>query len=157
MGVELQWKNQPSKSSKKLVPTNTTIRQNKLSDSIFFRRITDQQKKVEDGVSGRAGQIEGLLKQLGNSGTRTERNHHGGGTFGCRDGWKHHGMLPRMYAGYVGYVGCWLFLYLFQAIIFEKGYISFSFVGPLKSHRLRSKASLLSESQFFSCCRCLDK
>jgi len=26
-------------------------------------RITDQQKKVEDGVSGRAGQIEGLLKQ----------------------------------------------------------------------------------------------
>ena len=28
-------------------------------------RITDHQKKVEDGVSGRAGQIEGLLKQLG--------------------------------------------------------------------------------------------
>ena len=34
----------------------------------LFRRITDQQKKVEDGVSGRAGQIEGLLKQPGNSG-----------------------------------------------------------------------------------------
>ena len=42
-------------------------------------RITDSQKKVEDGVSGRSWQIEGLLKQPGDS------KGHAGRTFGF--GW----------------------------------------------------------------------
>lgn len=112
-------------------------------------RITDQQKKVEDGVSGRAGQIEGLLKQLGNSGTRTERNHHGGGTFGCRDGWKHHGMLPRMYAGDVGYVGCRLDIPFSSLNTFEKGYISFCFLGAKKPHNSQQSITTFRISILF--------
>lgn len=122
------------------------------SQSIGPCRITDQQKKVEDGVSGRAGQIEGLLKQPGSSDSL--RGTSEGELLDCHFSG---GVDPRwvetpwvyttMYAGDVGYVGCCI--YLLQAIIFEKGYISFSFLGAKKQQNSQQSITIFRISFFF--------
>ena len=101
-------------------------------------RITDQQKKVEDGVSSRAGQIEGLLKQPGSSDNWEEH-----GLDELLDFWK--GSFWWIVSG--GVLQCFRPWTLqrcmldrpFSSYHFWEGFISFSFLGAKKATELAAK------------------